>query len=73
MTERVLLGFLDTSVRDSQSAAEAAMKTAASTGETVDFLAAQQKISDTQIRTTMYSGVMKSLHDLVMKIVSNIN
>jgi hypothetical protein len=73
MSNQSLLGYLDVAVKDSQQVAESAMKQAATTGETVDFLAAQQKINDTQVRTTMYSGIMKALHDLQMKIISNIN
>ncbi|CAG9185906.1 hypothetical protein [Cupriavidus pampae] len=73
MSNQSLLGYLDVSVKDSQLRSEAAMKQAATTGETIDFLAAQESLGDTQIKTSMYSGMLKALHDMQMKIVSSIN
>lgn len=73
MSNQSLLGLLDVSVKNSQLRSESAMAQAASTGETIDYLAAQQTLSDTQLKTSMYSGMMKALHDMQMKIISSIN
>lgn len=49
-----------------------AMQRAASTGETVDFLRAQQVMSEFTNLTSFRSSVVKMLHDLIAGIIQKI-